>query len=1273
MKVRFNYHGTTNSTWALDGMLTPGASLPISYTWSGPDLSGSTGVPVTATPTTTGINTYTISTTVGGCPGGNVQVNVTVNPLPTITSTGTVAPVCFSGTTQTSTLAYSASTHNPTTYRIDWSDAANTAGIPDQGNRTFTSSAGGGTINTIAVPGNLPAGTYSGVMTISNGNNCTTTLPISLTVNPLPSATIDGTTTVCQNATQPSVTFSGGAGTAPYIFTYSISNGTTTTMQTVTSSGNTVTVPQATVAAGTFTYTLVSVRDASSTTCLNTVSGQTATITVNPVTLITGQPTGTTSYCVNGTPSALSVAATGTGLTYQWFSNGTTNANTGGTAISDATNASYTPPTADEGTVYYYVVVSGTCGVVPSDPIPVTIAPALELTELSPLPKQCYGSSFTMTIAVRNRNAQTQFQWYKDGQAITGATNASYIINSITPADDGNYHVVIKGDAPCNSDLTSQLIPLSSYVQNFTEWTSSEETGVDPIEWHEEKNWTCGIPNLYRDALVPIITNNKYPYIDNAPDTGGKVRNLIIAGGGSNLRIDGVLKIAGNVTNNGKIDAYLNGTVSTGMIEFVSNLNYYGSSGGYPLNGNNPTALTVGGSATTGDTRTQHLKISNAVNFTIPVDVYGQLSFAGSNRRLGTGDSLTLKSVSSTVSAMITDRTNNGQATKDTIIGQVTVERFIDGAQGRKWRLLTAPVKGNTINKAWQEGMTMSNGSHVILGTSTTVTPATGIGTLITGGSSFGTPALASGAGFDYWDAIKNGLASIMEYSGNPDWKLALWSPVTTTKLSPFDAHKAYLLFVRGDRFQTSTTASNNTVLRPKGLLKEELKHQFTLHASNSHTLIGNPYASPLDFRKIYADNENDIQPYFWIWQASLTASWGGYAVIKPQTEGSTEYEMVPYNSGSGTKEEPVISSGQGFFVIPATNATSPAMTIHQTHKLDVNSKISVFREAGDKPKKIFVNVYAPAANVNQDILLDGALAEFTGEEKKTEIGKMLQSGENLSVFKNNRDLIVAVGSQPKIGEKIQLKLWNTGVKAYRFGIRTANLLLPGMAAILVDRFRNTETPLSPGDATTTYDFQLTGDPASRDPLRFYIMFQGNPLPAVTLQGLENRNGINLQWQVAEEVNVAKYDLEKSVDGTTFKPINSAGSGGSAGPQQYAYLDGQASMLAHYRVKLTGITGAVGYSNTVTVELQQPAGLTIFPNPVVGRTVKLLFTTKPEGKYNIVVFSPAGQRVASQVIHHRGGTATYELTVSNVASGTYTVEINQKGGRKEKIKLVITH
>ena len=79
------------------------------------------------------------------------------------------------------------------------------------------------------------------------------------------------------------------------------------------------------------------------------------TTCVDPI--ITIQPTTTQSVCQNSVVTALSVTATGTTLSYQWYSN-TINSTTGGTLIPGANSSTYTPSSSSSGTLYYYVVVT---------------------------------------------------------------------------------------------------------------------------------------------------------------------------------------------------------------------------------------------------------------------------------------------------------------------------------------------------------------------------------------------------------------------------------------------------------------------------------------------------------------------------------------------------------------------------------------------------------------------------------------------------------------------------------------------------------------------------------------------------------------------------------------------------------------------------------------------------------------------------------------------------------------------------------------------------
>jgi hypothetical protein len=96
-----------------------------------------------------------------------------------------------------------------------------------------------------------------------------------------------------------------------------------------------------------------------------------------PVISVATQPAATTTVTQGSITGTLSAAATATqnaAVTYQWFSN-TTASNTGGTAITGATGATFTiPATLTTGTYYYFVEVrAGSAQAVRSSVATVTV------------------------------------------------------------------------------------------------------------------------------------------------------------------------------------------------------------------------------------------------------------------------------------------------------------------------------------------------------------------------------------------------------------------------------------------------------------------------------------------------------------------------------------------------------------------------------------------------------------------------------------------------------------------------------------------------------------------------------------------------------------------------------------------------------------------------------------------------------------------------------------------------------------------------------------
>ncbi|WP_121357112.1 T9SS type A sorting domain-containing protein [Flavisolibacter nicotianae] len=689
-------------------------------------------------------------------------------------------------------------------------------------------------------------------------------------------------------------------------------------------------------------------------------------------------------------------------------------------------------------------------------------------------------------------------------------------------------------------------------------------------------------------------------------------------------------------------------------------------SGSGSLRGSSASALTVAASGVAGtlnfdqttDGTTNALALMSVSSGTATLgsklNIYTALNIAGGTFDLA-AKNLVLKSGAS--------KTAYVAEIRGTLAGEtnVTVERYIPAWSSRRWRLVTAPVSNTTISAAWQEGSTWNG---------TTTIPATGTGTLITGQQQ-GTAAAANAKGFDFWTAIANGAASLRYYAPATTNSQASWQPVSSTvTATAFNSNQAYLLFVRGDRSVYSGTAAGATTLRPTGTLK---KGTFTVPVSkaNTHTLIGNPYASPLDFKAVYDANNTKIQSSFYIWQASLGSS-GGYVLMRPVTAGSSQYEAIPGN-GSQSPANRYIHSGEGFFVMPTATATADnAITLKESQKSSATPGISVFRLLGSEDAKLYVNLYDATDNANP-VLVDGALTQYNDTYRSAagdNMVKAINSSENLSIQKTGGDYIVTSGAEPQLGDTLKFRLWNTTSKPYQLELKTVNFTGTGLAPVLGDRFLKKETPLDPNDATTTYSFNVTSDAASKDPSRFYLAFRAAIALPLSITGIKaeakSTKEVSVQWSVTDETDCKNYQVERSVDAATFTPLATIEKTPGAGEKTYTYLDGQPAAMNYYRVKISGSNGEIKYSAIVKVQLQKAnQTMAVYPNPVLGNECSLLLQNRLPGTYSLSLYTMAGQTVLRKTVQYTGGTLAEKLALpQNIGAGVYHLEVKDGSGQR---------
>ena len=398
------------------------------------------------------------------------SLSITVNPLPTITTTGTLSALCYSTNLQSATLSYSATTYTPTSYSIDWNAAANTAGLSDQSSTAESFFGSGGNL-TINIASSVVTGTYNGSLIISNSNGCSSTKAISILIKPLPIVTfiVAAALNECQNS---EVTYTTQAGKTNYQWsTTAIPN----TDYIITNGGlgltnNTVSLKW--LKTGTKTIQ-VNYTDANSCTAENNQIASN-TVTVNPlptVTITKAETSGTANndaiICKGATITLSGVGAS----SYSW-----TGGISDGVAFSPTTTTTYTVTGTD----------INSCSNTLSQTVSVNVLPTVTITKAETSGSFnndaiiCKGA----TITLSGVGAST-YSWtggISDGVAFSPTTTTAYTltgtdINSCSSTLSQTVSVNVLPSRPtiisptiCEGQTTnvSMSLPTGTYTYTWT-------------------------------------------------------------------------------------------------------------------------------------------------------------------------------------------------------------------------------------------------------------------------------------------------------------------------------------------------------------------------------------------------------------------------------------------------------------------------------------------------------------------------------------------------------------------------------------------------------------------------------------------------------------------------------------------------------------------------------------------------------------------------------------------------------------------------------------
>ncbi|MFY8213176.1 MAG: beta strand repeat-containing protein, partial [Flavobacterium sp.] len=348
----------------------------------------------------------------------------------------------------------------------------------------------------------------------------------------------------------------------------------------------------------------------------------------------------------------------------------------------------------------------------------------------------------------------------------------------------------------------------------------------------------------------------------------------------------------------------------------------------------------------------------------------------------------------------------------------VTVERYIPAK--RAWRALTSPLKGSdtSLFASWQNAGVAVDPFN----TGIELWGPGGTGAAVDGNG------LTDGPGY-----------SIKKYTST-GWANVTNTRTTTDYLFTSSANNAYMVFVTGGYGSNNigNGQSAATTLKATGeLITGTVNYSLS---STNHTLIGNPFASPISPAAILSNTANTntalLFPYLWVWNPAYNTN-GAYEL----------YDKVAGTySGGNLSAGTAIQSGQAFFV--RTETASSSLTL--TESMKSSSISNTFRNSNSVSPSI-----VRASFLKQTALdwmpVDGCIAAFyegaNAAADDADGKKMINSGENIGFVRNTVNLSSEHYPLVTNQDILNLKIWNTQQARYKLKLNTEEFTMVGVEA----------------------------------------------------------------------------------------------------------------------------------------------------------------------------------------------------------------------------------
>jgi Secretion system C-terminal sorting domain len=193
--------------------------------------------------------------------------------------------------------------------------------------------------------------------------------------------------------------------------------------------------------------------------------------------------------------------------------------------------------------------------------------------------------------------------------------------------------------------------------------------------------------------------------------------------------------------------------------------------------------------------------------------------------------------------------------------------------------------------------------------------------------------------------------------------------------------------------------------------------------------------------------------------------------------------------------------------------------------------------------------------------------------------------------------------------------------------------------------------------ASTDYDHFTLGT---------YSKFNALPVKILYFTAIGDGNKVRLNWDVKDEQEVSKYEVEKSINGTSYSRIDVINSLQKAAWLYTDYDFNPVEGWNYYRLRIIDIRGKVTYSDIRKVKFSKGLEqVKLFPVPAVD-----ILTVQLPSSYVITstlqLYSVDGKFISTL----KPSVNNVKLNVQPLAKGTYVIRIVKANGQSESYPFI---